>query len=111
MLKHCYEKSKCRSETKEYWKGNEKNKVKWDKKKTRPQDIGNKENVASPNKFNASDIGQGFQFEEMNKRDGRKPLKHWTCGKYHRRRGCPQHQGGIPQIYSVQEAHIVGDIG
>lgn len=73
-LKHCYEKSKCRSESEQDWKGNKKNKRKWDKKRTRPQDIGNKENTAPPKNFNASNTGQGFQFEEQNKDDGRKPL-------------------------------------
>ena len=43
-IKHCYEQSKCRSETKKYWKGNEKNKGKWDKKQIRPQDTGNQDN-------------------------------------------------------------------
>jgi len=42
-LKHCYEQSKRKSETKQDWRGNAKNKGKWDKKRTRPQNIGNKE--------------------------------------------------------------------
>lgn len=31
-LKHFYEQSKCRFKTKQNWKGNDKNKWKWDKK-------------------------------------------------------------------------------
>lgn len=107
-LKHCYEKSKCRSETKHDWKQNENTKSKWDKKRSRPQDIGNNENASPPKKFNAYDRGQGFQFEEKNKGDGMNPLQCWTCGKDHQRRDCPKYQGGRPQIYSSQEAHTVG---
>jgi len=59
-LRHCYKKSKCITETKEDWRGNAKNKGKWDIKRARRQDIGNKENVTPPKKFNASDRGQGF---------------------------------------------------
>ena len=105
-LKHCYEKSKLTSKTKRDQKGNEKNKEKWDKKRIRPQDTGNKDNVEPPKKFNASDRGQGFHFEEQNMGDGRKPLQCWTCGKYHHMRDYPQHQGGKPQIYSAKEAQI-----
>lgn len=63
-LKHCYEQSKRRSETRQDWKGNDKNKGKCDNKKTRPQAKGKKENIALPKKFNASDRGHGFWFEE-----------------------------------------------
>ena len=41
-----------------------KSKGKWDKKRTRPKDIGNKENVIPHKKFNASDRGHGFWFEK-----------------------------------------------
>lgn len=82
-IKHCYEQSKHRYETKQGWKGNEKNKGKQDKKKIIPQDKGNKENETKPNKFNAFDRGQGFQFEEKNKSDRRKYLQCWTHGKDH----------------------------
>jgi len=34
-LKHCYEKFKCETKTKPYWRGNVKNKGKWDKKRAR----------------------------------------------------------------------------
>jgi len=44
-------------ETKPYYKGNAKNKGKWDKKRARPQGIGNKDNVAPLNKFNELDRG------------------------------------------------------
>lgn len=54
-LKHCYEQSKHRIVTKTTWKDNERNKRKWDKKRARPQSIDNKENVAPPKRFNASD--------------------------------------------------------
>lgn len=57
-LNNCCEQSKCRFETKKYWRGNANNKGKWDKKRTRPKDIGNKENLVSPKKFNASERGQ-----------------------------------------------------
>ena len=56
-LKHCYEYSKRKSKPKQGWKGNDKTKGKWDKKRTRPQEISNKVNVMSPKKFNASDRG------------------------------------------------------
>ena len=59
-LKHC-EQSKRKSETKPYWKGNAKNKGKWDKKRVRPQGIGNKENATPSKKFNAFDRGWEFR--------------------------------------------------
>ena len=40
---------------------------------TRPRDIGNKENATLHKKFNASDRGQEFWFEQ-NKGDDRKPI-------------------------------------
>ena len=109
-LKHYYEKSKCRSETKQDWKINEKNNGKWLKKRGNPYDIDEKENAKSYKKFNATDIGQGFKSEERNKGDGKKPLQCWTCVKDHRRRYCSQHQGGIAHIYSAQEVQTVGDV-
>ena len=51
-------------------KGNARNKGKWDKKKARPQGIGNKENAMPSRNFNAFDRGQGLQFEEQNKDEG-----------------------------------------
>ena len=56
-LKHCYEQSNHRSKTKPDWKGNAKNKGKWDKKRARPHDTCNKENATPFNKFNAFDRG------------------------------------------------------
>ena len=35
-LRHCYEQSKCRTETKPNWRDNAKNKGKWDRKGERP---------------------------------------------------------------------------
>jgi len=66
-LKHCYKQSKYRTETKLYWIGNAKNKGKWDKKRVILQDLGNKENVAQPKRFNVSYKGQGHRSEEQNK--------------------------------------------
>lgn len=54
-IKHCYEQSKRRTETKPDWRGNVINKGKWDKKRGRPHGIDNKENVALPKRFNALD--------------------------------------------------------
>jgi len=65
------------------WKCNAKNKGKWDKKRARPQGIGNKENVVPSNKFNASHKGQRFQSEEKNRDAGWKPIECWTCRKDH----------------------------
>ena len=59
-MKHYYEQSKHGSETKRDWKGNEKNKGKWDKKRGKPQDIDDKENVVSHKNFNAVDRVHGF---------------------------------------------------
>lgn len=95
-LKHCYEQSKHNSYPKWGWKGNDKTKGKRNNKRGRPWDVGNKENTKSYKKFNAVDIGNGSQPEEKNKRDGRKPLQCWTCGREHRKRDYPQHQGGKP---------------
>jgi len=38
-------------------------------------------------------------------------LQCWICGKDHRKKDCPLHQGGRPHIYSAQEAQKVGDVG
>ena len=56
-LKHSYQQSKCKSKAKRDWKGNAKIKGKWDKKRMRPQDSCNKENVALPKRFNALSRG------------------------------------------------------
>ena len=106
-LKHCFEKSKLKSETKPGRKDNAKNKGKWDKKRVTLQDSGNKENGVPSKKFNASKKGQGCRSEEKNK----EPVWCWNCGGDHRRRDFPQYQGGIPQIYTVQEAYTVRDVG
>ena len=38
-------------------------------------------------------------------------MRCWTCGGDHHKRYCPQYQGVRPQIYSVHEALIIGDVG
>lgn len=58
-LRHCYEQSKRISKTKPYWKGNARNKGKWDKKRTRPHGTNHKDNVATSKKFKSSDRGKG----------------------------------------------------
>lgn len=90
-LKHCYQNSKHKSRPKQDWKGNEKAKGKWAKKRSRPQDTGDKENVGFYKKSNVADIRHGFQHEEQDKDDGRKPMQCWICGGEHRRRYCPSH--------------------
>lgn len=56
-LNHYYEKSNRKCETKKQWKGNAKNKGKWDKKRERNHGIGNKENVTPSKKLITSDRG------------------------------------------------------
>jgi len=63
-LKHYYRKSMHKSETKQDWNDSDNNKGKFDKKRTRPQEIGNKENATPHKMFNASDREPGFQYEE-----------------------------------------------
>ena len=99
--------NKRKSETKPDWKGNSKNKVRWGKKWVRPQDLGNKDNVAPPKRYNASDRGHGHQSKEQNK----EPVWCWTCGGDHHRRYFPHHQGGMPHIYSAEDAQTIGDVG
>ena len=99
------------SESKQDLKGNEKNKGKWAKKRGYPQETNDKENVAPHKKFNATDRGHVSQTKEHDKGDGRIHLICWTCGGENIRIYFPQHQGGRPQIYSVQEAQTVGNIG
>lgn len=89
MLKHCYEKLKHKFESTRDWKGNEKTKGKWAKKKERLQDASDKEIVASYKKFNVVDKGHGFQPEELNKGNGKKPLRCWNCGGEHHHSECP----------------------
>ena len=50
-LNHCYEQSNHRYETNQDWKGNDKNKGKWDKKRTRPHNTSNIENATHAKKF------------------------------------------------------------
>ena len=89
-------------------KGNGKFKGKWSLKGEIPGDVSEKENVVPYKNFNIVEKGHG---EQYTRGDGRAPLHCWICGKDHHNRDCPQYQGGIPQIYSAQEAHIVGDVG
>lgn len=110
-LRRFYEQLKKRSKTKRDRKGNAKNKGKWDRKLEIPKGTSNKENLVPSKKLITSDRGQGHQYEEQNKEVGWNPIVHWTCGKDHHRKDCPQNQGGRPQIYSSQEKHIVGDVG
>lgn len=108
-LKHYYKQSKRISKTKIDMKENNKNKGKWHKKRARPQDKSNKENAIPHKKFNTYDRGQEICYKQ-NKGDDRKPVQCWTCGKHHRQRYFPQHQGGRLQIYNAQEAQTVGDV-
>ena len=54
------ENSKNKLESEKGWKGNDKTKGKWDKKRGIPQDAGKKDNIASYKKFNVVDRGHGF---------------------------------------------------
>lgn len=56
-MKHYYEKSNHKTESKQYWKVNENNKGKRAKKRGKPQDIDDKENATPYKKFNAVDRG------------------------------------------------------
>lgn len=58
-LKHYYEKSKCKNNSKQGWKGNDKNKYKWPLKRERPHDVGEKENVSPYKKFNVVQKAHG----------------------------------------------------
>ncbi len=90
-------------------KRNDKDKGKWPPKRGRPQYASEKEHIVPYKRFNTTEKGHGKQ---QARGGGREPLQCWICGKDHRKRGCPQYQsGGIPQIYSAKEAHIVGDFG
>jgi len=83
-MKHYYDQSKHKTESKEDWKSNDNNKGKLVNKRGKSWDINDKENVAPLKKFNASDRGYRFQSDEKNKGDGRKPLQCHTFGKNHR---------------------------
>ena len=101
-LKHCYEQSKCKSEPKHDWKGNEKAKGKWPLKQEKPQDAGEKENVASYNMSSATEKGHSPQLREnKNKGSGREPLHCWIYGKDHRKKYFPLYQGAKPHIYNA----------
>ena len=71
-LKNCYEQLKCKTESKQGWKGNGKTKVKWPLKRKIPQDAGEKENSVPYKKFNAIEKGYGSQLgEQQNRVDSR----------------------------------------
>ena len=71
-LKHCYEQSKRKAETNRDLKRNEKVKRKWPPKWIRPQDAGEKENVAPYKKFNAVEKGhESHPREQQTRGDGR----------------------------------------
>ncbi len=71
-----------------------------------------KENMAPDKKFNAVERAHRSQCEkQLNKGKNRKNLRCCTCGGEHHRRYFPSHKGGRHQIYSSQEAQIVGDVG
>eukprot|EP00253_Pinus_taeda_P002202 PITA_02202 len=93
-LKHYYEQLKHKTETKTNSRDNVKNKGKWDKKQARPQGTDNKENVAPPKRFHASNRGQGHRSKEKSKDRCWKPIECWTCGKDHHMRDYPHNQGG-----------------
>jgi len=65
--------------------------------------------VAPQNKFNVARHGHGSQ--QQHRVDGTGLLECWTCRKRHLKRNCPHNQCGRPQIYSAQEAKIVGYVG
>lgn len=60
ILKNYFEQSKNRSESIHDWKGNDKNKIKFYKKRGRLRDAHNKENATLHKKFNASDREHGL---------------------------------------------------
>ena len=64
-MKHCYEPSKHKTKPECDWKGNENTKGKWPLKRERPQDVGEKDNVAPYKKFSAIEKGDGPQPEEQ----------------------------------------------
>eukprot|EP00253_Pinus_taeda_P019959 PITA_19959 len=108
-LKHCYEKSKRKNESQQGWKGKAKGKGKWQPKRERLQYANEKENVAPQKRFNAT--RQGHESQQQHRGVGTGRLEHWTCGKEHLKRDCPQNQGGRPQIYCAKDARTVGDVG
>lgn len=59
-LKRCYEKSNHKTEFKHNWKGNENTKGKWSNNQGRPQDVGDKENVAPHKNFKVVERRHGF---------------------------------------------------
>ena len=67
--------------------------------------------MAPYKKFNAFEREHGYQHEEHNEGDDRKPLRCLNCGGEHHKKDFPSHQGGRPQIYNAQEAHTIGDVG
>jgi len=85
-LKHCYEQSNRKVNTKSDLKGNEKNEGKWSPKRGRPQDVSEKENVVPCKRFNITENGHG---EKQARGGGREPLQCWICGKDHCKRDCP----------------------
>ena len=60
-LKHCYEQSKSKVETKHDLKRNEKAKGKWPPKSGRPQDSSERENAVPYKRFNTTEKGCGEQ--------------------------------------------------
>ena len=90
-MKHCYEKSNRKTKYQQGWKGKNKAKGKWQPKRTRPQNVEEKENVAHYKKFKVVRQGHGSQpGGQHNGGDGIGWLQCWTCGKEHLRKDCPQ---------------------
>jgi len=81
-------------------------------KRTRPQDVGEKENFVPYKKFNVVGQGHGSQPGGKKKKcEGKGQLQCWICGKEHFRKDFTSHHGGSPEIYNDQEVQTIGDVG
>ena len=106
-MRHCYEQSKQKFESKHELKRNKKGKGKWPPKQGIPQYLSEKEIAVPYKRFNTDEKGHG---EKQARGSGMELLECWICGKDHHKRDCSQYQsGGRPHIYSYHEAHIMGD--
>ena len=81
-------------------------KGKWQLKRTSPQNVEEKENVAPQKKFNVARQGHGSQ--QQHRGDSTRWLECWTCDKEQLKRDCPNNQGCLPQIYSALEVQTIG---
>lgn len=74
-MKPCYEKSKCKTNSQQGWKGKDKDKGKWWSKRTIPHDVCEKENVAPYKKLNVVRQGHGSEpGGQQNRGDGMEPF-------------------------------------